>query len=152
MKICWVFMKIWIIFKSCCSLWHVENFRKYSNHLLKDILCVVQYQYCGIIAKTRLHSWKIIQIFSKANSLSSAGGHNNCNLPLLAFRGYFGSLGWWLCFIIVPSIHLLTEMVCITMLMAWAFFAGFSYGFRESYSTCVLGKYHQPSSSSSSSQ
>ena len=29
MKICWVFMKIWIIFKSCCSLWHVENFRKY---------------------------------------------------------------------------------------------------------------------------
>ena len=37
MKICWVFMKIWIIFKSCCSLWHVENFRKYSNHILKDI-------------------------------------------------------------------------------------------------------------------
>ena len=29
--------EIWIIFKSCCSLWHVENFRKYSNHILKDI-------------------------------------------------------------------------------------------------------------------
>ena len=35
------------------------------------------------------------------------------------FRGYFGSLGWWLCFIIVPSIYLLTEMVCICMLMAY---------------------------------
>ena len=44
------------------------------------------------------------------------------------FRGYFGSQG----FIIVPSIYLLTEMVCISMLMSWAFFAGFSYGFRES--------------------
>ena len=38
MKICSVFMKIWIIFKSCCSLRHVENFRKYSNHILKDIV------------------------------------------------------------------------------------------------------------------
>ena len=35
------------------------------------------------------------------------------------FRGYFGSQGWWLCFIIVPSIYLLTEMVCICMLMAY---------------------------------
>ena len=35
------------------------------------------------------------------------------------FRGYFGSLGWWLCFIIVPSIYLLTEMVCICMLVAY---------------------------------
>ena len=35
------------------------------------------------------------------------------------FRGYFGSQGWWLCFIIVPSIYLLTEMVCIRMLMAY---------------------------------
>ena len=26
------------------------------------------------------------------------------------FRGCFGSLGWWLCFIIVPSIYLLTEI------------------------------------------
>ena len=35
------------------------------------------------------------------------------------FRGYFGSQGWWLCFIIVPSIYLLTEMVCICMLIAY---------------------------------
>ena len=37
------------------------------------------------------------------------------------FRGYFGSQGWWLCFIIVftYSIYLLTEMVCICMLMAY---------------------------------
>ena len=35
------------------------------------------------------------------------------------FRGYFGRQGWWLCFIIVPSIYLLTEMVCICMLMAY---------------------------------
>ena len=35
------------------------------------------------------------------------------------FRGYFGSPGWWLCLIIVPSIYLLTEMVCICMLMAY---------------------------------
>ena len=50
MKICWVFMKIWIIFKSCCSLWHVENFRKYSNHILKDIfMCFsvpILWKYC----------------------------------------------------------------------------------------------------------
>ena len=37
MKIRWVFMKIWIILKLCWSLWHVENFRKNSNHLLKYI-------------------------------------------------------------------------------------------------------------------
>ena len=30
----------------------------------KISLCFFQYQYCGYIAKTRLHSWKIIQIFS----------------------------------------------------------------------------------------
>ena len=30
----------------------------------KISLCVFQYQCCGYIAKTRLHSWKIIQIFS----------------------------------------------------------------------------------------
>ena len=30
----------------------------------KISLCVFQYQYCGYIVKTRLHSWKIIQIFS----------------------------------------------------------------------------------------
>ena len=35
------------------------------------------------------------------------------------FRGYFGSPDWWLCLIIVPSIYLLTEMVCICMLMAY---------------------------------
>ena len=29
----------------------------------KISLCVFQYQYCGYIANTRLHSWKIIQIF-----------------------------------------------------------------------------------------
>ena len=50
MKICWVFMKIWIIFKSCCSLWHVEKFRKYSNHILKDIsMCFsvpILWKYC----------------------------------------------------------------------------------------------------------
>ena len=50
MKICWVFMKIWIIFKSFCSLWHVENFRKYSNHVLKDIfMCfsvTILWKYC----------------------------------------------------------------------------------------------------------
>ena len=57
MKICWVFMKIWITSKSCWSLWHVKNFRKHSNGLLK---CPFQYQYCGNSAKTRLHSWKII--------------------------------------------------------------------------------------------
>ena len=49
-KICWVFMKIWIIFKSCCSLWHVENSRKYNNHLLKDIfMCFsvpILWKYC----------------------------------------------------------------------------------------------------------
>ena len=36
------------------------------------------------------------------------------------FRGYFGSPGWWLCFIIVPSIYLLSEMICICMLMTLA--------------------------------
>ena len=50
MKICWVFMKIWIIFKSCCSLWHVKNFRKYSNHILKYIfMCFsvpILWKYC----------------------------------------------------------------------------------------------------------
>ena len=50
MKICWVFMKIWIIFKSCCSLWQVESFRKYSNHILKDIfMCFsvpILWKYC----------------------------------------------------------------------------------------------------------
>ena len=30
----------------------------------KISLCVFQYQYCGYIVKTRLHSRKIIQIFS----------------------------------------------------------------------------------------
>ena len=49
MKICWVFMQIWIIFKSCCSLWHVKNFRKY-NHMLNDIFMYfsvpILWKYC----------------------------------------------------------------------------------------------------------
>ena len=64
MKICWVFMKIWIIFKQCCSLWHVQIPENIATIYYKISLCVFQYQYCGYIAKTRLHSWKIIQIFS----------------------------------------------------------------------------------------
>ena len=35
-----------------------------ATNYYKISLCVFQYQYCGYIAKTRLHSWKIIQIFS----------------------------------------------------------------------------------------
>ena len=57
-------MKIWIIFNNVvhCDMFSIpENI---ATIYYKIFLCVFQYQYCGYIAKTRLHSRKIIQIFS----------------------------------------------------------------------------------------
>ena len=55
-------MKIWIIFKSCCSLRHVEKFRKYSNH----IHCIKRY--CHVFFSTN-----IVEILLKLRADASSG-------------------------------------------------------------------------------
>ena len=70
--------------------------------------------------------WEMVRVTAMAAGGEQTQSAHACDVSLGAriylysnFRGYFGSPGWWLCLIIVPSIYLLTEMVCICMLMAY---------------------------------
>ena len=66
MKICWVFMKIWIIFKSCCSLRHVENFRKIQQPYIK--------RYCYVFFSTNIVEM-LLKLRADASSGSGAFKH-----------------------------------------------------------------------------
>ena len=73
------YFQIMLVIVSC------RKFQKKKQPFIKIyLLGPFQYQYCGNIAKTRLHSWKIIKYLVKqrVKCLSIGSGHINCNLPL----------------------------------------------------------------------